>query len=137
MGARAVRHRVNEPLNVADDRLYVMHQLYVIANNYLIPVACSRSSPFNPDTPLLSPYASHWDSHCPLVNHNAISRHRGPRSCAQPARSSDPTRCLREPRVHRTAIYVPNGKKTRNISKLNCRTWIAWADRTIDHRFPQ
>lgn len=81
-----------------------MHQLYVIANNYLIPVVCSRSCPFDPDTPLLSPHASHWDSHCPLVNHDAISRHRGPRLCAQPARSSDPTWCLREPRVHRRDI---------------------------------
>lgn len=111
-------HRVNEPLNTADDRLYVMHQLYVIANNYLIPVACSRSCPFNPDTPLLSSYASHWDSHCPLVNHDAISRHRGPRLNAQPARSSDPTWCLREPRVHRGDIYVPNGKEDSQYFKV-------------------
>jgi len=115
--ARATYHRVNKPLNIADDRLYVMHQLYVIANNYLIPVACSHSCPFNPDTSLLLPYASQWDSHCPLVNHNAIP-HRGPRPCVQPARSSDPTWCLRERREYTVEIYVLSGKEDSQYFKV-------------------
>lgn len=117
-GVRAVCRRVNEPLNIADDRLYVMHQLYVIANNYLIPVACSHSCPFNPDTPLLSSYASYWDSHCPLVNHDAISRHRGPRLCAQPARDRRTQLDAYASREYTVEIYVLNGKEDSQYFKV-------------------
>jgi len=45
-------HRcMNEALSVTDDHLYVMHQLCVIANNYLIPAVPLPSPVRPPPTP--------------------------------------------------------------------------------------
>jgi len=118
MDVNAVCHHVNEPLNIADDRLYVMHQLYVIANNYLIPVACSCSYPFNSDTPLLSLYASHWDSHRSLVNHDVISRHRGPRPSVLNLRDRWTQLDAYANREYTVEIYVPNGKEGSQYFKV-------------------